>query len=69
MVGYLTVPDTEIKTPVYPGPATPGLLDRGIGFAEADESLDDQNIAIAGHTNIGSSDYQFSNLKRSEKRQ
>ncbi|MEJ7472629.1 class A sortase SrtA [Staphylococcus saprophyticus] len=67
MVGYLTVPDAEIKTPVYPGPATPDLLDRGVSFAEADESLDDQNIAIAGHTNIGSSDYQFSNLKEAKK--
>lgn len=67
MAGYLTVPDADIKTPVYPGPATPEQLDRGVSFAEADESLEDQNIAIAGHTNIGSSDYQFSNLPEAKK--
>lgn len=67
MVGYLSVPDAEIKTPVYPGPATPKQLNRGVSFAEGDESLNDQNIAIAGHTNTGSSDYQFSNLSKAKK--
>ncbi|MEB6060540.1 class A sortase SrtA [Staphylococcus pseudoxylosus] len=62
MAGYLSVPDADIKTPVYPGPATPEQLNRGVSFAEADESLDDQNIAIAGHTYTGGSDYQFSKL-------
>lgn len=62
MAGYLSVPDADIKTPVYPGPATPEQLNRGVSFAEADESLEDQNIAIAGHTYTGGSDYQFSNL-------
>lgn len=62
MAGYLAVPEADIKTPVYPGPATPEQLNRGVSFAEADESLKDQNIAIAGHTYTGSSDYQFSNL-------
>lgn len=62
MAGYLSVPDADIKTPVYPGPATPEQLNRGVSFAEADESLEEQNIAIAGHTYTGGSDYQFSNL-------
>ena len=62
MAGYLAVPEADIKTPVYPGPATPEQLNRGVSFAEADESLKDQNIAIAGHTYTGSSDYQFSSL-------
>lgn len=62
MAGYLSVPDAHIKTPVYPGPATPEQLNRGVSFAEADESLEDQNIAIAGHTYTGGSDYQFSKL-------
>ena len=62
MAGYLSVPDADIKTPVYPGPATPEQLNRGVSFAEADESLEDQNIAIAGHTYTGGSDYQFSKL-------
>ena len=50
MAGYISVPDAEIKEPVYPGPATPEQLNRGVSFAEDDESLDDQNISIAGHT-------------------
>ncbi|WP_368679788.1 class A sortase SrtA [Staphylococcus pseudoxylosus] len=62
MAGYLSVPDADIKTPVYPGPATPEQLNRGVSFAEADESLEEQNIVIAGHTYTGGSDYQFSNL-------
>lgn len=62
MAGYLSVPDAHIKTPVYPGPATQEQLNRGVSFAEADESLEDQNIAIAGHTYTGGSDYQFSKL-------
>ncbi|RIN28594.1 class A sortase SrtA [Staphylococcus succinus] len=67
MVGYISVPDADIKTPVYPGPATPNQLDRGVSFAEGNESLDDQNIAIAGHTVKGSSDYQFSSLPKAHK--
>ena len=42
MAGYISVPDAEIKEPVYPGPATPEQLNRGVSFAEDDESLDDQ---------------------------
>lgn len=30
MAGYLSIPDADIKTPVYPGPATPKQLDRGV---------------------------------------
>lgn len=67
MVGYISVPDADIKTPVYPGPATPNQLDRGVSFAEGNESLNDQNIAIAGHTVKGSSDYQFSTLPKVHK--
>src|SRR5699024_1930266 len=67
MVGYISVPDANIKTPVYPGHATAEQLERGVSFAEGEESLKDQNIAIAGHTQTGDSDYQFSNLKKSSK--
>lgn len=62
VAGVLTVPDAKIKTPVYPGPATPEQLNRGVSFAEADESLDEQNIAIAGHTYTDRAHYQFTNL-------
>src|SRR5699024_773504 len=34
MASYLSEPDADIKTPVYPGPATPEQLDRGVSFAE-----------------------------------
>lgn len=66
MVGYLTVPDADIKEAVYQGPATPKQLEKGISFAEADESLDDQNIAIAGHTHTNLRHYQFTNLTASK---
>ena len=67
MAGYISVPDAEIKEPVYPGPATPEQLNRGVSFAEDDESLDDQNISIAGHTFTDRPHYQFTNLKSSKK--
>lgn len=65
--GVLSVPDAKIKTPVYPGPATPTQLNRGVSFAEDDESLDDQNIAIAGHTFTDRTHYQFTNLPAAKK--
>lgn len=67
MAGYISVPDAEIKEPVYPGPATPEQLNRGVSFAEKDESLSDQNISIAGHTFTDRSHYQFTNLKAAKK--
>lgn len=67
MAGYIEVPDAEIKEPVYPGPATPEQLNRGVSFAEGDESLDQQNIAIAGHTFTDRPHYQFTNLKAAKK--
>lgn len=67
MAGYIEVPDAEIKEPVYPGPATPEQLNIGVSFAEGDESLDQQNIAIAGHTFTDRPHYQFTNLKAAKK--
>ena len=66
MAGYLEIPSVDIKEPVYPGPATPEQLDRGVSFAEEEESLKDQNVSIAGHTNEDRS-YQFSNLHSAKK--
>ena len=43
--------------------ATPEQLNRGVSFAEKDESLSDQNISIAGHTFTDRPHYQFTNLK------
>lgn len=67
MAGYISIPAADIKEPVYPGPATPEQLDRGVSFAEEDESMQDQNVAIAGHTFTDSDDYQFSNLPAAKK--
>lgn len=67
MVGYIKVPDAEIEEPVYPGPATPEQLNRGVSFAEGNESLSDQNISIAGHTFTDRPHYQFTNLKAAKK--
>ena len=58
------------KEPVYPGPATPEQLNRGVSFAEDDESLDDQNISIAGHTFTDASTlpiYKFKSSKKGSK--
>lgn len=67
MLGYIFIPDAKIKTPVYPGPATPQQLNRGVSLAEEKESLDDQNIAIAGHKNTIRDNYQFTNLPKAKK--
>lgn len=67
MAGYIKVPDAEIEEPVYPGPATPEQLNRGVSFAEGNESLTDQNISIAGHTFTDRLHYQFTNLKAAKK--
>ncbi len=66
VAGYIEIPDAD-KEPVYPGPATPEQLNRGVSFAEENESLDDQNISIAGHTFIDRPNYQFTNLKAAKK--
>ncbi|MCD8915873.1 class A sortase SrtA [Staphylococcus simulans] len=65
LVGYIDIPSVKIKEAVYPGPATPEQLNRGVSLAEEDESLDQQNIAIAGHTNT-SGNYQFTNLHKAK---
>ena len=67
MAGYIEIPDAQIKEPVYPGPATPQQLNRGVSFAEGDESLNQQNISIAGHTFTDRPHYQFTNLKAAKK--
>ncbi len=66
IVGVLEIPSVDIKEPVYPGPATPEQLNRGVSFAEGDESLDQQNISIAGHTDY-TLNYQFTNLHKAKK--
>ncbi|REH96297.1 class A sortase SrtA [Staphylococcus felis] len=66
VVGILEVPSVGIKEPVYPGPATPEQLQRGVSFAEEDESLNDQNISIAGHTDYALN-YQFTDMHKAKK--
>lgn len=66
VVGVLSVPSVDIKEPVYPGPATPEQLDRGVSFAEEKEFLKDQNISLAGHTDY-SMNYQFTKLHGAKK--
>ena len=67
--GISVYPMRKSKEPVYPGPATPEQLNRGVSFAEDDESLDDQNISIAGHTFTDRPHYQFTNLKAAKRQQ
>ncbi|UXR78146.1 MULTISPECIES: class A sortase SrtA [unclassified Staphylococcus] len=66
VVGVLTVPSVDIKEAVYPGAATPEQLKRGLAFAEEDESLSDQNISIAGHTDYNLYN-QFTDLHKAKK--
>lgn len=66
VVGVLTVPSVDIKEAVYPGEATPEQLQRGLAFAEEDESLSDQNISIAGHTDYNLYN-QFTDLHKAKK--
>ncbi len=62
----MSIPSVDINEPVYPGPATPQQLERGVSFAEERESLSDQNIAIAGHTDYALN-YQFTKLHDAKK--
>ncbi|UWF57225.1 class A sortase SrtA [Staphylococcus hyicus] len=66
VAGVLSIPSVDIHEPVYPGPATPEQLERGVSFAEENESLNDQNISIAGHTDY-SLNYQFTKLHNAKK--
>ncbi|WP_394274267.1 class A sortase SrtA [Staphylococcus hyicus] len=66
VAGVLSIPSVDINEPVYPGPATPQQLERGVSFAEENESLNDQNISIAGHTDY-SLNYQFTKLHNAKK--
>ncbi|KIX91809.1 sortase A [Staphylococcus microti] len=66
VVGVLRVPSVDIEEAVYPGAATPEQLKRGVAFAEEDESLSDQNIAIAGHTDYSLFN-QFTDLHKAKK--
>ena len=49
MVGYIEIKDANIKAPVYPGAATEKQLKHGLSLVEEDESVDEQNVSIAGH--------------------
>ncbi|QLK86772.1 class A sortase SrtA [Staphylococcus sp. 17KM0847] len=66
VVGVLRIPSVNIEEAVYPGPATPEQLDRGVAFAEEEESLTDQNISIAGHTDYNLYN-QFTDLHKAKK--
>ncbi|UXR69414.1 MULTISPECIES: class A sortase SrtA [unclassified Staphylococcus] len=66
VVGILSIPSVDIKEAVYPGAATPEQLQRGLAFAEEDESLTDQNISIAGHTDYNLYN-QFTDLHKAKK--
>lgn len=67
VAGTIEVPDANIKEPIYPGDATPEQLNKGISFAEENESMNNQNISIAGHTSNIQKDFQFTNLDKAKK--
>lgn len=63
--GIISVDDVGLKEPVYTGPATPEQLDKGVSLVEADESMFDQNIAIAGHR-VEGKDIHFNQLAKAK---
>lgn len=63
--GIISVDDVGLKEPVYTGPATPEQLDKGVSLVEADESLSDQNISIAGHR-VEGRDIHFNQLAKAK---
>lgn len=67
MIGYLVIPEANIEEPVYPGPATPQQLKRGVSLVGKNEKLEEQNISIAGHTDYTKINYQFTDLTKVKK--
>lgn len=63
--GIISVDEVGLKEPIYKGPATPEQLDKGVSLVEADESLFDQNIAIAGHR-VEGKDIHFNQLAKAK---
>lgn len=63
--GIISVDDVGLKEPVYTGPATPEQLDKGVSLVEGDESLSDQNVAIAGHR-VEGKDIHFNQLAKAK---
>ena len=48
-IGVLSIPSVSIKEPIYHGPATNKNLKKGLTLASESDSINDYNIAIAGH--------------------
>lgn len=63
MVGYIEIEDAGIKAPVYPGAATEKQLKRGLSLVKEDETVEEQNVSIAGHRAEGRH-LQFADLSR-----
>lgn len=49
MLGYVKIPAAKINEPLFKGPATQASLKNGVTLVEKGETLNEQNIAIAGH--------------------
>lgn len=47
--GYLDIPSADIREPIYYGPVTEENLRNGVSLINESDSLDMQNISIAGH--------------------
>lgn len=61
MLGYIEIKDAHIKAPVYPGAATEKQLKRGLSLVKENESVEEQNVSIAGHR-AEDRHLQFANL-------
>lgn len=63
--GYLDIPSVEIREPIYYGPVTEENLRNGVSLINESDSLDMQNISIAGHRVEGVG-IRFNNLGQLE---
>lgn len=65
MLGVLSIPDLKIQEPIFRG-ATELNLINGVATIEDHGSLDDQNVAIGGHS-VQGVDIRFYNLNKVKK--
>lgn len=65
MAGVLEIESADISEPVYWGPLTEEKMRNGVGFLEASDNLEMQNIPIAGHRVEGAG-IRFNYIDRAE---
>ncbi|MBU0278851.1 MULTISPECIES: class A sortase [unclassified Gemella] len=62
MLGILLIDDLKIQEPIFQGDSEINLLN-GVATVDPKQSLDDQNVVLAGHSVLGI-DIRFYNLRK-----